>query len=129
MLRWPGKIAPNQTSAELVGMPDIYRTLLAVTDAKLPDHKLDGHDLVPFLTGDTKEAPRKEYFYFRGQLHAVRIGDWKLRTVDEEFELFHMETDPFERYNRAAGKLKIVERLHQRMKEMAVEVGVKTRGL
>jgi arylsulfatase A len=129
MLRWPGKIAPNQTSAELVGMPDIYRTLLAVADAKLPEHKLDGHDLVPFLTGATSEAPRKEYFYFRGQLQAVRIGDWKLRTVDEEFELFHMQTDPFERYNRATDKPEIVERLHNRMKEMANEVGVKTRGL
>jgi arylsulfatase A len=129
MLRWPGKIAPNQTSAELVGMPDIYRTLLAVADAKLPEHKLDGHDLVPFLTGATSEAPRKEYFYFRGQLQAVRIGDWKLRTVDEEFELFHMQTDPFERYNRATDKPEIVERLHSRMKEMANEVGVKTRGL
>lgn len=129
IFRWPGKIEPNQTSAELVGMPDIYRTLLAVADAKLPDHELDGHDLTPFLTGQTTDAPRKEYFYFRGQLHAVRIGEWKLRTVDKEFELFHMESDPFERYNRAADKPEIVERLHNRMKEMAHEVGVKTRGL
>lgn len=127
MIRWPGTIKPNQTSSELVGMPDIYRTLLSVAGAKLPQHQLDGYDLVPFLTGKTETSPRKEYFYFRGKLQAVRVGEWKLRTVEEVFELFDMSTDPFERYNRAADHPEVVERLHKRMKDMAKKVGAKTR--
>jgi arylsulfatase A-like enzyme len=128
MFKWPGKIKSGQVSAGLVGMPDIYRTALAVAKAKLPDHTLDGHDLVPFLTGKAEKTPRKEYFYFRGQLEAVRVGDWKLRTKEGEPELFHMGSDPFERYNRAADHSEVVTRLSKRMQEMAGEVGVKVRG-
>jgi arylsulfatase A-like enzyme len=129
ILKWPGKIKPGQTSAAMVGMPDIYCTALAVAEARLPGHKIDGHDLVPFLSGETDDSPRTDYFYFRGQLEAVRVGDWKLRTPDGAPELFHMRTDPFERYNRAEDNPEIVARLTDRMKSMAQEVGVKIRGL
>ena len=129
MLRWPGRIAAGRVSAELVGMPDIYRTLLAVAGAKLPEHKLDGYDLTPFLTGETETSPRREYFYFRGALEAVRVGDWKLRTAGGRPELFHMVTDPFERIDRSASEPEKVQELTLRMQEMAEEVGVNVRGL
>ena len=129
ILRWPDNIAPGRVSPELVGMPDIYRTVLAVADARLPDHSVDGHDLTPFLTGETDRSPRSDYFYFRGDVEAVRVGDWKLRTASGELELFHMVTDPFERINRAAGEPEKVAELLARMKEMAEEVGTRVRGL
>lgn len=128
MVRWPGKIEPERVSAELVGMPDIYRTVLAVAGARLPDHPIDGYDLTPFLTGKTAEAPRKEYFYFRNGLEAVRVDDWKLRTTTGSPELFHMVTDPFERIDRAAGEPEKVKELLDHMREMAKEVGVKVAG-
>jgi len=127
MLRWPGKIVPGQVSAEFVGMPDIYRTVLSVAGAKLPDHKLDGHDLTPFLTGESESAPRKEYFYFKKGLEAMRSGNWKLRTVTGELELFNMVTDPFERINRAADKPEKAQALLARMHEMAKEVAVQVK--
>jgi arylsulfatase A len=125
MIRWPGKVAPKTVSSDLVGMPDIYRTLLSVAGAKLPDHRLDGHDLTPFLTGQEKSAPRKEYFYFRRGLEALRSGDWKLRLTTGDPELFHMVTDPYERINRAAGMPDKVKELKKRMEEMATEVSIK----
>ncbi len=124
MLRWPGKIASGQVSDGFVGMPDIYRTILSVAGAKLPDHTLDGDDLIPFLTGKTKSAPRQEYFYFRRGLEALRSGDWKLRTATGELELFDMATDPFERINRASDHPEKTQALLSRMHEMAREVGV-----
>lgn len=129
MLRWPGKIEPGRVSPDLVGMPDIYRTLLAVSGAKVPDHPLDGHDLTPFLIGEADRAPREDYFYFRGQLEALRDGDWKLRTASGKPELFHMVTDPYERVNRAEGEPQKVEELLGRMRAMADEVGSKVRGM
>lgn len=128
MLRWPGKIASGQVSAGFVGMPDIYRTILSVAGAKLPDHTLDGDDLTPFLTGKSKSAPRQEYFYFKRDLEALRSGDWKLRTATGELELFDMVTDPFERINRASDKPEKAQALLSRMHEMAKEVGVKVKG-
>lgn len=124
IVRWPGRIEPQRVSSELVGMPDIYRTLLAVAETRLPKHTLDGHDLTLFLTGETDRSPRKEYFYFlRDQLEAIRSDDWKLRTASGEPELFHMATDPYERVNRAADKPKIVAALLARMQAMSQEVG------
>ena len=127
MLRWPGTIASGQVSDGFVGMPDIYRTVLSVAGSTLPDHALDGDDLIPFLTGKTKSAPRKEYFYFKRGLEALRSGDWKLRTVTGELELFDMKTDPFERINRASDKPEKAQALLSRMHEMAKEVGVKVK--
>ena len=124
MLRWPGKIASGQISDGFVGMPDIYRTILSVAGAKLPNHTLDGDDLIPFLTGKINSAPRQEYFYFRRGLEALRSGDWKLRTATGELELFDMATDPFERINRASDHPEKVKALLSRMHEMAKEVDV-----
>jgi arylsulfatase A-like enzyme len=129
IFRWPARIEPGRVSCELVGMPDVYRTLIEVAGAKLPDHHLDGHDLLPFLTGQTEEAPRTEYLYFKNGLEAVRAGDWKLRTASGQPELFHMVTDPYERVNRAAGEPQRVEQLLTRMREAAAEVGVRVAGI
>lgn len=128
MIRWPGKVAPQQVSAELVGMPDIYRTLIEIGGGQLPDYPIDGYDLVPFLTGDADHSPREEYFYFRGNLQAIRVGDWKLRTMEEAPELFNLRLDPSERFNRANEKPELVKQLRERMEEMAEEVGVRVAG-
>ncbi len=128
MFRWPGKIPVGQVSSELVAMPDIYRTLLAVAGAKLPEHKIDGHDLTSFLTGTSPKSPRDAYFYIRGSLEAVRVGDWKLRTVGGETELFQLSSDPSERINRAASEPSRVKELEQRMLDMAEELGIDVSG-
>jgi arylsulfatase A len=124
MIRWPGHVPPNQVSDALVAMPDIYRTFLEVGRATLPDHPLDGYDLVPFLTGRTRASPRNEYFYFfHGELEAMRQGAWKLRIAGGQPELFNLQLDPGERYNRADEKPEIVDQLERRMRQFADEVG------
>ena len=123
MIRWPGHIESGVDTDELVGMPDIYRTLLEVAGARLPDHPLDGHDLMPFLAGETEESPRETYYYFRGGLQAMREGPWKLRVASGEPQLFNMVVDPGERFNRAEEKPEMVQRLRRQMEEFAAEVG------
>jgi arylsulfatase A-like enzyme len=128
IVRWPGKIQPGRTSGELVGMPDIYRTLVELGGGTLPDHPVDGHDLAPFLRGESEASPREAYYYFRGGLEAVRVGRWKLRTTTGKPELFDMVTDPYERVNRAGEMPDKVAELRKRMEKMAEEVGVKVAG-
>jgi arylsulfatase A-like enzyme len=124
IIRWPGKITSGLVTHELVGMPDIYRTFMALGDAELPNHTLDGYDLTPFLMGEDKESPRNEYAYFRGELEAMRIGDWKLRLASGEPELFNLNLDPSELYNRVNEDHEIAVQIYQNMLELAEEVGV-----
>jgi len=109
-------------------MPDIYHSLISIAGGKLPEHKIDGHDLSAFLTGKTEHAPRKEYFYIQRELEALRSGNLKLRMTTGKPELFDMTTDPFEHINRAEGEPEKVSELRIRMKEMAAEVGVNVSG-
>lgn len=124
IIRWPGQIAAGQVTDELAGMPDIYRTLMEAGGAELPDHTLDGYDLMPFLKGEQEASPRKEYPYFlRGQLQAYREGPWKLRIMEPQPQLFNLQSDPGERWNRAEDHPELVKRLQGKIEQLAKEVG------
>ena len=77
---------------------------------------IDGYNLLPYLTGEVEESPRKGMVYFSddGDLVAVRYDNWKvvfmeqraqgtLRIWAEPFvalrvpKLFNLRTDPYER--------------------------------
>ena len=126
MIRWPNKIPDGQVTCELVGMPDIYLTLMKAGGAELPEHVLDGYDLMPFLRGEVEKSPRNEYVYISGRgLEALRIGEWKLRLAREETQLFNLNLDPSERYNRANEKHEIVHNIYLEMLQFADELGIK----
>ena len=123
IIRWPAKTKAGQVSSGLVGMPDIYRTMLSLGGAKLPEKELDGYDLTAFLTGETDVSPRSEYYYFNGRLEAVRSGDWKLRTSTGKPELFNLTTDVSERLDRAEEMPGKVAELRALMEVMSKEIG------
>ncbi|NLR90359.1 arylsulfatase [Flammeovirga agarivorans] len=94
-IRWPGVIKPGTIDNNIYSHEDMMPTLLAaagVSDVKeklLTGHQagdknfkvhLDGYNMMPFWTGQVKEDPRKEIFYFDagGHLNALRYNDWKL---------------------------------------------------
>jgi len=76
--RWPARIAPGSVSTRLASTLDILPTIAAITGAELPDRAIDGVSLVPLLEGDGTASPRERfYFYYEGELRAVREGRWK----------------------------------------------------
>ena len=126
IVSWPGHIPPGRTSAEMAAGMDLYVTLIEAAGGRLPGYPLDGYDLMPFLKGRTQKSPRDTFLYFkgRGAPQALRAGPWKLRTVDG-VQLYNLDIDPSERYNRAEEKPELVEQLTNRMRQMAEELGVK----
>ena len=76
---------------------------------------IDGYNLLPYLTGEAKESPRKFFFYISddGDILAIRMGDWKMVLMEQRakqlmcwFEpfvklrapkMFNLRRDPFER--------------------------------
>jgi len=126
IISWPGQIPPGRTSAEMAAGMDLYVTLIEAAGGRLPGYPLDGYDLMPLLKGQTQKSPRETFLYFkgRGAPEALRAGPWKLRMVNG-VELYNLDIDPSERYNRAEEKPELVEQLTKRMRKMAQEIGVK----
>lgn len=130
MVRWPGKIEAGSVSNEIMhhmdwlptfvaaaGDTDIKQKLLdgyAAGDRSYKNH-LDGYNFLPYLTGETEEAPREEIFYFSddGDLTALRYNKWKIVFMEQRAEgtlriwaepftplrvpkIFNLRMDPYE---------------------------------
>lgn len=125
MIRWPAQIPAGQVTDQLVASPDIYRTLLESGGGTPPDLPLDGHNVLNFLKGDEETSPRNEYAYFRNRnFEAMRVGEWKLRVIEGYPQLFNLQDDVAERFNRADDNPEIVESISNRMEEIAEEIDV-----
>ncbi|WP_431897000.1 arylsulfatase [Nonomuraea sp. bgisy101] len=131
VVRWPGRIPAGVVLNGIVSHNDWFVTLLAA--AGVPDIAarlkegtelggtsyrvhLDGHDQLPYLTGEVDESPRKHFFYVSddGDLTALRFYDWKLVFLEQRAagtlrvwaepyselrvpKIFNLRTDPYER--------------------------------
>jgi arylsulfatase A-like enzyme len=111
LARWPGKIKPGTVLNGIASHIDMFPTLLAmagdpnvteklVNGATVGDKNfkvhLDGHNLVPYLTGEVKESPRKALFYFSddGDVMAVRNGDYKFVLAEQRATSTYVWQEP-----------------------------------
>ena len=121
IVHWPKKIEGGRSSAEITATLDLYATLVRLGTGAPATHRIDGLDLTDFLTAKTSESPRKDFFYFNAkQLDGIRSGPWKLR-LNNGVELFHLDLDPSERYNREKEHPEIVAELKKRLEQMVAE--------
>ncbi len=131
IVRWPGHIPAGTVSNEIMshldwmptlgaaaGEPNLKEKLLNGYRAGRKSYKvhLDGYNFLPYLTGETKESPRQEFFYFSddGDLLAMRYDNWKVHFAQQRTEgtlalwgepftktrlpwLYNLRTDPYER--------------------------------
>jgi len=127
IIRWPGVIPAGRVSAEIASTIDFLPTFAGLAGVRIPEgHQLDGHDLLPFLKGQSA-SPRTEYLFSVGRFFdAVRQGPWKYRLVDGP-ELYHLGRDPSERYNVVERYSDIAARLRERLIEAAESYGAKIR--
>ncbi len=131
VVRWPGHIPERTVLNGIMSHNDWFPTLLAA--AGVNDIKeqlkvgaelggttfhvcLDGHNQLPYLTGETEESPRNFFFYVNddGDLTAVRYDNWKMVFLEQRCpgtlqvwaepftelrvpKIFNLRTDPFER--------------------------------
>ncbi|SAK69170.1 sulfatase [Caballeronia calidae] len=131
MVRWPGHIKANSVSTQMMSGLDWFPTLLAAAgDANIGERllkgaavggknfkvHLDGYNFMPYLTGQAKEGPRHEFFYFDddGLLVAMRQDNWKFVFCEQRApggfqvwanpftclrvpKIFNLRMDPYER--------------------------------
>ena len=137
MARWPGKIEAGSVSNAIMHHMDWLPTFLAAAgtddikerlkqgNVKAIGRKykvhLDGYNFLPYLTGETDTAPRREIFYFSddGDLTALRYDDWKIIFLEQRVEatlqawaepfvplrvplIFNLRRDPYERSQKTS---------------------------
>ncbi len=112
IVKWPLRLLAGVTYDHPVISLDILPTVAAVAGAKIPqDRKIDGVNLIPYLTGQTKEPPHKILFWRMGDDYAVRQGNWKLVNTGPHTELFDLADDIAETRNLAAEQPNVVKKL------------------
>ena len=79
VMRWPGRIPAGSSCSQIAATIDLLPTLAAITGAPLPEKPIDGINILPLLERKENANPRDHYFYYYGgELRAVRQGKWKL---------------------------------------------------
>jgi arylsulfatase A-like enzyme len=79
IIRWKGKLPEGKTDPRPIIQLDVLPTALAAAGISVkPEWKLDGVNLLPFLTGARTGAPHEALYWRMGGIMAIRKGDWKL---------------------------------------------------
>jgi arylsulfatase A-like enzyme len=119
MMRWPGKIPAGTRYAPPISHFDIYATASGAAGVPLPtDRKIDGVDVVPYVTGAAAGVPHQTLFWRSGAYRVVRDGDWKLQSLDlpRKDLLFDLKADPTEQTDVAAANPAVVTALLAKLK-------------
>jgi len=152
IMRWPAQIPAGTSSNAMLMTIDILPTLAKHIGAKLPDHPIDGKDIMPLLTGPETTANPHDYYafyYAQNELQAIVSGDgrWKLvfphqyRTLAgrpggkdgipakyqptkvTEPELYDLHNDLAESQNVAAANVAVVEQLQAHANDIRSQLG------
>jgi arylsulfatase A len=142
---WPGRIPAHSACDASMSEMDVLPTLVNLAGGKVPaDHKIDGKDIWPLLSGQTKTSPHEALFYFNGRkLEAVRSGPWKLAIAPQGTglrkdaaepvkhtgpRLYNLLTDIGEFTDVAAQHPEVVARLQKLVQQMDADLGVTGEG-
>lgn len=109
LLRWPGRVTPGRSSDALVQNIDFAPTLLDAAGVTAPK-PMHGVSLLPLLDSPDVTWKRDLYYHFYenpgfhgvARHYGVHTGRYKLIHYYQngEWELFDLENDPQEQYNR-----------------------------
>ena len=111
-VKWPGKIPAGVTYNGIVSHEDWLPTFAAAAgDPNIAEkikkgysaigrnykNYIDGVNQLDYLTGKTKEAPRKEFIYVNddGQVVAMRYDAWKAVFLENRGMAFEVWREPF----------------------------------
>jgi arylsulfatase A-like enzyme len=97
-VQWKGKIPAGSTYDHPMIQLDLLPTAVVAAGGKIePEWKLDGIDLMPYLTGKVKEPPHPVLYWRFGDQWAIRKGDFKLvaSAVDgvKNVKLYNLKDD------------------------------------
>ena len=147
VMMWPDVIPAGKIANQLSSSIDILPTISHIVDGTLPDHKIDGINIIEILKGDTVN-PRKEFYYYYGNnnLEAVRKDNWKLilphtsrsykgvlpnndgfpgnyNSIKTGLELYNLRRDPGEEYDVIKKYPEIAKELEDLVEKARIDMG------
>jgi arylsulfatase A-like enzyme len=79
MVQWKGHLPAGKVDDRPVIQLDILPTALSAAGVPIkPEWKLDGVNLLPYLSGEKSTPPHQALYWRFGPQIAIRMGDWKL---------------------------------------------------
>jgi arylsulfatase A-like enzyme len=118
LAQWKGRLPAGKTYPQPIMQIDLLPTALAAVGIRVKaDWKLDGVNLLPYLTGKEPAPPHEALYWRFGEQMAIRRGDWKLvkapgagaefaerrsRATTEGAHLYNLASDIGEQNNLAA---------------------------
>ena len=83
VVSWPGHVKPGVFESPVIQL-DLHATALTAAGVALkPEWKLEGVDLLPFLSGQNTSLPHEALYWRLGEQMAIRMGDYKLVRYDK----------------------------------------------
>ena len=135
--RWPEQIPAGSTCAKLTTSMDLLPTLAGLAGTGAPqDRIIDGGDIAPLLRAEAGARSPTEafYYYWKNDLHAVRVGQWKLfvrQTHDSTpvQELYDLAADVGETTNVYDKHPQVVAELTQHVERAHADLGCAASGV
>ncbi len=80
IVSWPGKMPAGRVSNEIVHELDLFATIAAIVDGKVPtDRVFDGVDQSQFFLGKEEKSKRDGFVIYVGEeIYGVKWQNWKL---------------------------------------------------
>ena len=118
LIKWGSRLPAARVETRPIIQLDVFPTVLAAAGVDVrPEWRLDGVNLLPYLSGRAAGPPHQTLFWRLGATMAVRQGDWKLvKMTPDGFqadpatldlggaELFNLTQDIGEATNLAAAQ-------------------------
>ena len=124
IVSYPKSIPSGQRYDGRVSNVDIFSTLGTLTGVTLPtDRKMDGENILPYLTGEQAGEPARPLFCKSGTYSFLIKDGWKLQ-VDEWQDkkwLFDLNTDPTEQHNLVESNPQKLAELSQLRQDLMAE--------
>ncbi|MEW6212768.1 MAG: sulfatase-like hydrolase/transferase [Acidobacteriota bacterium] len=115
-VQYPARLKAGMVYDQPISSLDLFPTVVALAGGKmLTDRVYDGVDLMPFLTGQKKNAPHEVLCWRNGDNAAVRKGKWKLFKGGTQYWLFDLSKDIGEQKNMAGLHPELVEQLKKEL--------------
>lgn len=129
IIRWPGRIKPNQTSEQVCATFDLTASFLRLAGADVAASRLEGYDIIDHIAAEKDAFARR--LFWRGKRGdrtwaAVRDGDLKYVRKDEagqrEQWLFDLASDIGEESDLARQQPQDVDRLRRLLESWESDV-------